>query len=304
MSLLTTLLVTGSALAQTPQTAPPLKVVGSFSMVSDMVRTVGGTRVQVTNLVPVNGDTHSYQPSTGDIRAVAGARLIFQNGAGLENWFDRLRQSAAPSARVVTLTQGLKLRAAEEHAGEDEEHAEAGHGEFDPHAWWDADHAVSYVGRIRDALTQADPAGRTTYANNARTYIAQIQALDAYARKRVAELPKAQRKLVTNHDALGYFAHRYGFTVVGEVFPGRGTEQAPSAQDTARLIRAIKAQGVKAIFTENTVNARLAQSVSRETGARIAPPLYTDALGQPGSAGDTFLKAFRYNVDTIVNALK
>lgn len=292
----------GVSLAQT-QTNSPLRVVATFSIAADMVRNVGGTRVQVTSLVPANGDTHTFQPSTGDIRTVANARLIVQNGAGLESWFGRLRGNVNAGATVVTLTEGLKLRAGEEHA--QEEHAEEEeHGGFDPHAWWNADHAAAYVGKIRDALTKADPSGRGVYANNARAYIAKIREMDAYAKKKVGELPPAARKLVTNHDALGYFADRYGFTLVGEVFPGRGTEQAPSAQDTAKLIGAIKRAGVRAIFTENTVNPRLAQSIARDTGAKVAPPLYTDALGERGSAGDTFLKAFRYNVDTIVNALK
>lgn len=272
--------------------AAPLKVVGTFSIVSDMVQNVGGARVQVTNLVPAGGDTHTYAPATGDIKKVAQAQLIFQNGAGLENWFGKLRP--ATSAQVVALSDGLQKGSL----------VEDGQAVPDPHLWWDPRNAAAYAGKIRDALSKLDPAGKSYYAERTNTYVQQIISLDSYANKRVAELPQPRRKLVTNHDALGYFARRYGFAIVGEVIPGLGTEQEPSARDSARLIQAIRKQSVRAIFTENTVNPRLAQTISQETGVRIAPPLYTDALGAPGSAGDTYLKAFRYNVDTIVGALR
>lgn len=272
--------------------AAPLKVVGTFSIVSDMVQNVGGSRVQVTNLVPVGGDTHTYAPATGDIKKVAQAQLIFQNGAGLENWFGKLRP--ATQAPLVTLSEGLQQGSL----------VEGGQTVPDPHLWWDPHNAAAYAGKIRDALSKLDPAGRTYYAERTSKYVEQISQLDRYAQKRVAELPAARRQLVTNHDALGYFARRYGFTVVGEVIPGLGTEQEPSARDSARLIQAIRKQNVRAIFTENTVNPRLAQTISQETGVRVAPPLYTDALGAPGSAGATYLKAFKANVDAIVGALR
>lgn len=273
--------------------AAPVKVVTSFSILADLVRSVGGSRVSVTNLVPAGGDTHGYTPSTGDIRKLAGARLVFENGAGLENWFGKLRPSLQ-GAREVVLSDGLKKFS----------FVENGQTVTDPHLWWDPRNVVAYVDKIRDALSQADPAGKALYASNAARYVAQLQAADAAAQQLVSTLPAARRKLVTNHDALGYFARRYGFTVVGEVIPSLGTEQEPSAQDLVRLIQAVRAQGVRAIFTENTFNNKLARTVSQETGVKIAPPLYTDALGPKGSAGDTYLKALAYNVRTIVTALK
>ncbi|PYE53613.1 metal ABC transporter solute-binding protein, Zn/Mn family [Deinococcus yavapaiensis] len=286
-----TLLLLSAAAAQ----SAPLRVVATFSILGDFVRVVGGKRVNVSNLVPPNADVHTFQLSTGDIRALAGARVVFQNGSGFEPWFEQLRNTVDSKTRVVILTNGLSLRSAS--GGQ-------GRADKDPHAWWNLDNTARYVDKIRDTLTSLDSAGRSVYASNAAAYVKRLRDLDAYAKRKVATLPAARRLLVTNHDALGYFADRYGFKLVGEVFPGRGTEQEPSARETARLIDAIGKTGVKAIFTENTVNPRLAQNIARETGAKIAPPLYTDALGSSGSSGDTFLKAFRFNVDTIVSALK
>jgi zinc/manganese transport system substrate-binding protein/manganese/iron transport system substrate-binding protein len=170
--------------------------------------------------------------------------------------------------------------------------------------WWNPTNTIAYVRKIQAALEKTDPAGTNLYKTNADRYARELANLDAWAKTQVAQIPKANRKLVTNHDALGYFAARYGFKVIGNVIPSLGTEREPSAKETASLVKAIRREKVKAIFTENTVSARLAETVARETGAKIAPPLYTDALGAPGSSGDTFLKAFRYNVTTIVNALR
>ena len=275
----------------------PLKVATSFSILEDMVNTVGGKRVQITNFVPRDGDTHTFEPGTRDVKALSDAKLVFVNGLGLEGWFERLLKNAGSKTKVVTLSQGLKPMMGEAHEGES-------HGEFDPHLWWDLRNAQAYVKRISGALEQADPAGKTVYASNSKTYLRELEALDAWAKLEVAKVPIPQRKLVTNHDSLGYFAARYGFKIVGQVIPGLGTERSPSAKEMAELTKAIKREGVKAIFTENTLSAKLAQTIAKETGAKIAPPLFTDALGPAGSAGDTFVKAFRYNVNTIVNALR
>ena len=289
-----TLLLLSAAAAQ----SAPLRVVTTFSILGDFTRAVGGTRVTVSDLVPANADAHTFQPSTGDIRKLTGARVVFQNGSGFEPWFGRLRNAVDKNTRDVALTDGLTLRHVSDGHGHDD------HEDHDPHAWWNPENAVRYVNKIRDTLTALDPVGRPIYTKNAAAYVKQLRELDVYAKRKVAGLPAARRLLVTNHDALGYFADRYGFRIVGEVFPGRGTEQEPSARETARLIDAIRGAGVKAIFTENTVNSRLAQNIARETGAKVAPALYTDALGPSGSKGDTFLKAFRFNVDMIVGALK
>jgi zinc/manganese transport system substrate-binding protein len=283
--------------------AQTIKVATSFSILEDLVRNVGGSRVSITNFVPRNGDTHAYQPSARNVKGLAEAKLVFINGLGLESWFERLAKNAGGQARVVRLSDGLKPLALEEEAEHaDEKHEE--HGEFDPHMWWNPMNTIAYVNRIRDALAKADPSGQSVYSSNAAKYSRQLADMDAWAKGEVAQILIANRKLVTNHDSLGYLASRYGFQILGNVIPGIGTEREPSAKESADLIRNIKRNNVKAIFTENTVSAKLAQTIAKETGAKIAPALYTDALGEVGSAGDTYLKAFRHNISTIVTALK
>ncbi|UQN05093.1 metal ABC transporter solute-binding protein, Zn/Mn family [Deinococcus sp. QL22] len=296
------ILLLAGALALGTAQAAPLSVSATTTILADFVRVVGGNRVSVNVIVPAGGDTHTFQPSTAVIRALAGSRALFINGAGLEPWLPKLTASA-PGVRVVTLTNSLKLHEAgeeghDDHAGEEE------HGAFDPHAWWDAALVAGYVRNVRVALTALDPARKTVYANNAATYLKQLSAADAYAKAQFARIPVARRTIVTNHDSLHYLAERYGLKIVGAVIPGISTEREPSARELAGLAQTVKKSGVRVIFTENTVNARLAQTLARETGITIAPALYTDALGPKGSVGDSYLNAFRFNVDTMVKALK
>lgn len=292
---MTLVLLTGTA------QAAPLQVSATTTIVADFVQQVGGNRVKVNVIVPAGGDTHTFSPSTGVIRSLAGSRVLFANGAGLEPWLPKLK-AAAPKVPVKELTAGLKLHG----AGHDHDHAADGHdhGAYDSHAWWDPTLAAGYVRNLQSALSSLDPAGKAVYAKNSAAYLAQIQAADAWARKQFAAVPASKRQVVTNHDSLGYFAEHYGLKVVGAVIPGLSTEREPSTRELANLVTAVKKSGAKVILTENTVNARLAQTLARETGAKVAPPLYTDALGPKGSAGDTYLKALKYNVATVVKALK
>ncbi len=288
--LISALTMTSLVLGQTTR----LQVATSFSILEDLVRNVGEDRVQVHSFVPRNGDSHSFEPGTQDVRTLSQAKVVFINGLGLEAWFEKLISIAASKTSVITLSDGLKPR----------QSLEGGQRITDPHMWWDLTRTQAYVTRIAKALETADPTGKTIYASNAKKYNAELIKLDAWAKLEIAKIPVSKRKLVTNHDALGYFAARYGFVIIGEVIPSLGTEQAPSAKDLAALSRTMKREGVKAIFTENIINPKLAQTLADETGAKVAPPLYTDSLGLPGTSGDTFNKAFRYNVNTIVNALK
>ncbi len=272
-----------------------LNVATSFSMLEDIVKNVGGSRVKITNFVPRNGDAHTYQPSTQDVKNLTSAKLVFVNGLGLEAWFNKLLTNSASQATIVTVSSGLKPRKID--VGKES-------GETDPHMWWNLQNTIVYAKNIRDALIKADPAGQAVYTASAAKYIRDLANLDMWAKLEVQKIPSQNRKLVTNHDALGYFAARYGITVLGNVIPSFGTESEPSAKETAALIDGIRRNSVKAIFTENIISAKLVAQVAAETGAKVAAPLYTDALGQVGSSGDTFLKAFRYNVTTIVAALK
>lgn len=282
-----------------PASAAPLPVAASTSVIADFVKVVGGSRIALVTLVPANADTHTYQPTTGDVKKLALSRLLFVNGANLEPWLPKLIASA-PGVKVMTLSSGVKLRRASELVAEGLE-AEGG---YDPHTWWNPLNVAAYVGAIQAELTRLDPTGRALYAGNAAAYRKQLSAIDSSARVQFATLPVSRRNLVTNHDSLGYLAQRYGLKVVGQVTSGLSTEREPSAQELMRLVKGVRASGARAIFTENTLNARLAQALSSETGVKIAPPLYTDALGAPGSDGDSYLKAFRHNVAVIVAALK
>jgi ABC-type Zn uptake system ZnuABC Zn-binding protein ZnuA len=290
-TLLPLFLLLGTAVAH----AAPLPVTATTSILADFVKNVGGARVSVTTIVPAGGDAHTFQPTTSVIRGLAGSRLLFLNGANLEPWLPTV-QAANPGVKAIALTAGLPLRPAPGETGSG--------GPRDPHAWWDATLAARYVRAIQQALSAADPAGKATYAQNADAYVKQLAATDAWAKTQFATLKPAQKKIVTNHDALAYFAAHYGLTLEGTVLPGLSTEREPSARELAALIATVRNSGAKVIFTENTVNDRLARTLAAETGAKVAPPLYTDALGPQGSAGDTFVKALRTNVQIMVRALK
>ena len=272
--------------------AVPVKVATSFSILEDLVKNVGGNLVNITNFVPRDGDAHTYQPTTQDVRALSDANIVFINGLGLEGWFEKLAKNAASKAKIVPLSDGLKIQKIPQT------------GEIDPHMWWNLQNTIAYTKKIAVVLEKADPKNSSTYQKNAVKYVKTLSNLDAWAKLEVQKIPVKNRILVTNHDALGYFAARYGFKILGTIIPSGATEREASAKETARLIDSIKANNVRALFTENIINPKLAKAISSETNVKIAPPLYTDALGALGSSGETFVKAFRYNVNTIVNALK
>jgi len=270
-----------------------LKVVATFSILGDFVRSVGGDEIEVRVLVGPGGDAHEFAPSPADGVALAEAALVFENGLGFEPWLDDLYAASGSKAGRSVATEGIQPMSAAEEAGE-----------TDPHVWHDVTHAMQMVETIRAALTQADPANAQTYQANADAYIAELRELDAWVMPQVQTLPEARRKLVTSHDTFSYFAARYGFEVVGTALGAASTEVAdPAAGEIATLVEAIKATGVPAIFAENIANPRLMEQIANEAGVQLAPTLYTDALGEPGSAGDTYLKLMRYNVTTIVAAL-
>jgi len=273
-----------------------LNVVATFSILGNLVQTVGGDAIQVHTLVGPDGDTHTYEPIPADGVALANANLIFENGLGFEIWLDKLYTASGSKAKRVVVTTGVtpgKITIGDEA------------GATDPHAWQDVTYTTGMVNVIRDTLVAQDPAHAAAYQANATAYLGQLQALDSYIQQQAASLPADRRKLVTNHDALDYFAKRYGFQVIGNALGSVSTEASePSAAEIAKLTDEIKSAGVPAIFTENIENSAVINQVAQEAGVKVAPPLYTDALGHAGTAGDTYLKMMRYNIDTIVAALK
>jgi zinc/manganese transport system substrate-binding protein len=302
------------------QASSTLPVVATYSILGDLVSQVGGDKISLTILVGAGGDAHTYEPSPGDSASLADAAVVFENGLAFEEWLDDLYAAAGSGASRVVVSEGIApLPAPEEghHEGEAhadeaaasgtpeaEAHAEEAHGEYDPHIWHNPQNAMVMVERIRDGLVAADAANAETYKANAENYLAQLKELDAYVSAEVEKLPAEKRKLVTGHDTFGYFAERYGFELVGTALGAISTEVAdPAAGELAELVEDIKAAGVSAIFAENISNPDLMQTIATEAGVTLAPTLYTDALGEPGSAGDTYLKMIRYNVTTIVTAL-
>jgi ABC-type Zn uptake system ZnuABC Zn-binding protein ZnuA len=231
-----------------------------------------------------------------DAVAIAEAGLVFENGLGFETWLDRLYESSESQARRVVVSEGVT-------PGQIAVGDEA--GAADPHAWQDVTATMGMVAIIRDALAAADPANAPAYQANAARYLDELKTLDSEIQQQVDTLPPERRRLVTNHDSLGYFARRYGFEIVGNALQSISTEASePSAAQLARLVEAIRQAGVPAIFTENVENSAVIRQAAQEAGVVVAPPLYTDALGLPGTAGETYLKMMRYNAATIVGALK
>ena len=290
---------------QTPGRPPgKLRVVATHSVLGDLVKNVVGDDAEIVTLVGPDGDAHTFEPTPADGVAIADADVLFENGAGFETWLDRLYASSGSGARRVTVTEGLKLREAEVEHDQARGGPPAAHEE-DPHVWHDVRNAVHMVQVIRDRLAQVDPEHAAKYRANAAAYLDRLQGLDRWVVETVGTLPPARRKLVTSHDTFGYFADRYGFTIVGTALASFSTEASdPSAAEFARLVESVKTAGVPAIFAENVHNPRLMERLAREAGVTLAPPLYTDALGKPGSAGDTYEKMMRSNVTTIVDALK
>ncbi|HWV23660.1 MAG TPA: zinc ABC transporter substrate-binding protein [Thermomicrobiales bacterium] len=287
-----------------------LNVVASFSILADWASNIGGDAVDVVSIVPPGGDTHTFDPDPETVARIADADVIFAIGAGFEGWLSRVVEASGTDAPVVEVSQGITLLTGdEEHDHDDHDHDEEDdhdhdHGDHDPHIWGDVANAIAACGTIRDALVKADPDNADTYEANAKTYQDQLASLDTSIRDKVATVPEDHRKLVTSHDTFGYYAHAYGFEIIGTALGSFSTEVGdPSARDIATLIDEIKASGVPAIFAENIVNPALMESIAEGAGVELAPPLYSDALGEPGSDGDTYIHMMEYNTTTIVEAL-
>ena len=282
----------------------PLKVVATFSILGDLVQNVGGDAIELTTIVQPGADAHTFEPTPQDAEALADADLIFQNGLEFEPWLEDLHDASGSDAPIVTATDRITPLEAGAHEAAKADEEETEHGEFDPHVWHDVANAKLLVESIRDALVAADPDRAATYQANADAYLARLQSLDDFVVAEVAKLPDDRRKLVTSHDTFAYFAVRYGFQIVGTALGSATTEGAdPSAAEIAELVDQIKAAGVPAIFAENVTNPALMDSIASEAGVQLAPSLYTDALGESGSDGDTYEKMIGANVTTIVTAL-
>ena len=264
-----------------------LNVVATFSILGDFARNVGGEGVSVTTLVGPDGDVHVYTPAPADAKKIADAKLVIINGLGLEGWLSRLVQSAGSKATMITASQGITPR----KLGAD----------ADPHAWQSVANARIYVANIRDALVAADPAGGGIYRDNADHYLAKLDALDRDVRAAVAQIPSSRRKVISTHDAFGYFAAAYGIEFIAP--QGVSTESEASARDIAAIITQIKASKIPAVFLENISDPRLMRRISTETGARIGGTLYSDSLTRENGDAPTYIDMVRHNIKALTSAL-
>jgi zinc/manganese transport system substrate-binding protein len=281
--------------AATAAAQEKLKVVVTFSILGDFVKNVGGDRIEVTTLVGPDADAHVYSPAPADAKKVAEAKVVFVNGLGYEGWMSRLAKAAGSTAAVVVTTRGITERKAIGHS-----HG-SGHGGADAHAWQSVANAKVYVANIRDALAAADSPGKAVYEANAATYLAKLDDLDREVRTAVAAIPAERRKIITNHEAFGYFKQDYGVDFIAP--QGMSTEAEPSARDVARIITQIKRQKIPAVFLENITDARLMQRISQESGARIGGRLFSDALTDAKGAAPSYIEMMRHNLKTLTAAL-
>jgi ABC-type Zn uptake system ZnuABC Zn-binding protein ZnuA len=273
--------------------AHTISVITTMSILADMVKQVGGERVAAENIIPIGAGPEDYQPTPQDAQKLAGADIVFYNGHGLEEWLDDLFKSAAkPNQPQIAVSDGIQA-------------LDVGSDDFkqgNPHFWMSAALGAKYVEKIRDGLIQVDAAGKDTYTKNADTYIKQLLELNEALKQQAASIPAAERKMVTNHDAFPYFAQEYGFTIVGNILAN--PEGEPSAGELATLVQAIKAQHVKAIFSESQFSPKLTKMIADEAGITVVSNLYTDTLGDTGSGVTTYVDMLRYDMQEVVEALR
>jgi ABC-type Zn uptake system ZnuABC Zn-binding protein ZnuA len=276
-----------------------LDVVATTTQIGDWVREVGGDAVSVDQVLQPNTDPHDYEPRPSDVAAAADASVVFASGEGLDSWIEEIVSDSGSDAEVIDLGALVPERLAGEDEHEHDEHGEEEHAdeeddhhhdsEYDPHWWHDPRNAEAAVREIERALSAADPAHRALFRRNAEDYLRRLARLDAGIARCLDQIPPAERKLVTDHDAFGYFAHRYGIDVVGAVVPAQTTRAQASAKDVSELVDLIEREGVKAVFPESSLSASVAEAVARQTGASADYELYGDTLGPEGSPGATYI---------------
>jgi zinc/manganese transport system substrate-binding protein len=260
-----------------------VKVVATTTQAADLVRHVGWDDVEVVGLLAPNSDPHDYEVRPRDLQALVDADLVVRSGGDLDDWLEEAIEGSGSEAPVLTLIDGVRTI------------------DDDPHWWQNPRNAILAVGEIERALSEADPARAGTYAVNADRYVTQLRRLDRTVAACIAKVPAAQRKLVTTHDSLGYYAQRYGIEVIGAVIPSLSTSGQPSAGETAQLIRTIREEDVRAIFAESSVNAKVEEAIARETGARVGKALWADTLGPPGSEGGDYEASIAANTRALVD---
>jgi ABC-type Zn uptake system ZnuABC Zn-binding protein ZnuA len=264
------------------------------SFLGDIAQNVAGNRIKVDTLLPVTVDPHEYQPKPQDVARLAQAQVLIVNGLGYEAWLQKTLDSLGGQRQVIVTTNGLVP--APDPTGQ--------HPEGDPHMWMNPLFAINYVMQIQAGLTQADPAGKEVYARNAAAYIVKLQAIDQWVKNQVSQLLVEKRLLVTNHDAMGYFAKAYDFKIIGAIIPSVTTDASPSAQQLAGLIDTIKRSNARAIFLDIGENQKLAQEIASETGVKVITDLYVESTSGPTGPAPTYIDMIKHDVMVILDALK
>ena len=291
--------------------AEPMPVVASFSILGDLVKVVGGERVAVTTLVGPDSDAHTFEPKPADAKTLLGSKLMVVNGLHFEPWAEKLAKSANFKGDMVVAAKGVKPRAMPEEKGhEDKGHNDpkdqeaGGHQlhDIDPHAWQNPNNVIVYVRNIAAGLAKADASGAATYQANAEAYVKELQALDASIKTQLAAIPVAKRKVITSHDAFGYFAAQYKMKFLAQ--QGVNTEAEPSAKEIGQLIGQIKREKVRAIFIENMSNPKMLAQLSKDAGATVGGTLYSDALSGADQAGSSYLKMMNHNLTQLLAGMK
>ena len=267
--------------------APPA-VMATFSVLADITREVGADAVAVQSLVGPDQDVHEYEPRPADLRRITDAAVLVENGLGLEGWMARLANAAGfHGQRIIASADVTPLRL-------------PGTTQTDPHAWQDPRNGVLYARTIAAGLARALPDAASAIQARAARYVARIDATDQEISRIMGTIPPQDRRLITSHDAFGYFAARYGITMIG--VQGIDTEAEPSARDIAQLVAQIRREHIRAVFVENITDPRLARQVAQESGAVVGPPVYSDALSPPGGPAATYLGMLRYNATAFATA--
>ncbi len=278
----------------------PVQVVATISILADMVHQIGGSNVEVKSLVGPGGDAHVYQPTPADAQTIANAQVVVENGLGLEGWIDRLIQASGTKAQIVIASTGVKPQTM---VDEDEKDADGKPKTItDPHAWQDLGNGVLYAQAIGDALAKADPLHADSYHARATAYAVKIKDLDAQVRDQIKSVPPAKRKIITTHDAFGYFGRAYGVMFLAP--EGISTDSEPTAAAMGKLADQIKHEHIKALFLENMTDPRLLQTLAKESHAVIGGTVYSDSLSPADGPAATYLDMFRHNVPAFVEAMK
>ncbi|HVI51109.1 MAG TPA: zinc ABC transporter substrate-binding protein [Candidatus Sulfotelmatobacter sp.] len=290
-SLIAAAFVISAVSAGVPAMAEPLPVVASFSILGDLVSQVGGADVAVTTLVGPGSDTHVYQPVPSDAQTLAASKLVFVNGLGLEGWMERLIQASGTKATVVTVSSAVKAAQMEED----------GKTVTDPHAWQNLANGRLYVRAIADALAVADPVHADGFRQRAAAVDKELADLDDWVKGEIAKVPAAKRKIITTHDAFGYFGRAYGVAFLAPV--GISTEAEPTPAGIAKLARQAKAEHIKALFIENLSDPRLIQTLAKESGGTVGGELFSDSLSDAKGPAAGYQAMFRHNVPAMIEAM-